>query len=342
MKRLGIWAFALLCLAIVHSSVFAGDPELYLKRSGLVLEGSTWVTRYEREMDPEVLEVRQAYAELRRAQAKARTFDLKTRRVRLQIAEWEREMDTVHDKLAGQKYSERLFEQAAAKQNELSKKISAAEAKYLEPESQIESEMMSKRGQYGNRMVNVKNSFEWAERRYAQLAKDNAVTKAIKAYNQANQTEHKLGPTPHFERQFKVLKNLYDKCKAERIDMEVINEMNWTDVNINSQKTSKMVVDIFKPYVSLPAAWIEGQGIEVTETHQRVNFKTTDGKTIQASLVKLKSVQIGSFFAKDVEAVILPPELTTEPPRIGLSYFKNFSAGVSTGKKPFLMLVEKK
>ena len=98
MKRFGVLALAFLSLAIMCPSLMAEEHELALKRRGLVLQGSTWVVHFEKEIDLQVLKLRKAYAELRKAESKARAFDSKNRHISLQIAAWKREMETAFDR----------------------------------------------------------------------------------------------------------------------------------------------------------------------------------------------------------------------------------------------------
>ncbi|MEM6778976.1 MAG: retropepsin-like aspartic protease [Planctomycetota bacterium] len=94
-------------------------------------------------------------------------------------------------------------------------------------------------------------------------------------------------------------------------------------VSIN-QKPIRMIIDTGATVMVLPNSSVAELELEVPADAPLRRVILANGQPIAARQMRLPSVRIGEFEAKDVAAVILGPEATNADPLLGMSYLKRF------------------
>lgn len=326
-------------LSLLCTQAFAEDPEQVLKDKGLEAVGNTWVLPIDKDINKEMSSVRKLYGDARRAEANARTFDKKIRRVKQQIAAWEYERERLA-KETRKAMTSNKYNRIVEKVNELETFIDAAKKERSEREDEMNAELSEALGNYASELIDFHEKVVWAENKYQELAKDEAVTAALKALSDKEQREQTLGPSSMFDRQAKVVTRMREEIKAGEITLEKEHNTLWVDVAINGKNTRQMVLDTGASFLSLPHDFANDLEIVVGSEAQDIQVSLADGKIVDAKLVMLESVQIGQFVVKDVEAVVLPEHLIAATPLLGNSYLKNFVFRVDP-EKGKLRLTEK-
>jgi clan AA aspartic protease (TIGR02281 family) len=86
-----------------------------------------------------------------------------------------------------------------------------------------------------------------------------------------------------------------------------------------------MILDTGASALSLPHLFAKDLGITVTDADPIVQLQMADGKLVDARRVSLQSVQVGEFICNDVEAFVLPEDLSAASPLLGNSFLSNFT-----------------
>lgn len=323
MSRLSVQMVALLMLVIGVMPVHGEEPAKVLADKGLERAGKTWVLELEKSLRKELAEVRKTYVDARKAQAEARRFDKKIRRVKAQIAHWQRQLEDM--KLETRKaMTENQYNRLVEKINDLEKQITAAQTERKQREDKMNEDVEKALGAFSMKLLDLYDKLVAAQETYKSLAKNEAVTEAITAVNDAEEIEMKLGPSSSFDRQFQMVERMREEIKAGEIHLEKEGNSLWVDVRINGESPRQMVLDTGASYLSLPHDFAADLGIDPTQDSEDIQVSLADGKIVDAKLVVLKSVQIGQFIVKDVPTVVLPESLVAAPPLLGNSYLKNF------------------
>ena len=86
-----------------------------------------------------------------------------------------------------------------------------------------------------------------------------------------------------------------------------------------------MILDSGASLVVLNDKIIRQVGIEVLSSAETIYMKIADGSTIPGKRIILSSVRVGKFTVKNVEAVVLGPEMKGAEPLLGMSFLSNFN-----------------
>ncbi|MEH0071329.1 TIGR02281 family clan AA aspartic protease [Pannonibacter sp. Pt2-lr] len=105
------------------------------------------------------------------------------------------------------------------------------------------------------------------------------------------------------------------KLKAER------NGHFIAGTRING-KTLKMMVDTGATFVALPASDARRAGIKLQEQDFTARISTANG-IIAAAPVKIKTLELGPLFLRDVDAVVIP-DASLSTPLLGMSALRRF------------------
>ncbi len=166
--------------------------------------------------------------------------------------------------------------------------------------------------------------------RYAELNQDKEVVAALKEWNEAAHTSSALKPSHSFESSLKRLEALEKDVGSETIPLRQEEKNSYATVVINEDTICELVVDPSASTIVLPYRVAVDAGVHLDAAPKRTT-ETADGSEAQTKRVVLKSVQVGSFAAKNVVCHVLPAENTTAKGVLGSSFLKQFKSEVNAG-----------
>jgi len=184
------------------------------------------------------------------------------------------------------------------------------------------------RSQYITLILQLEKKVAKVEEKYTQLAADADVTAALEALK----PKGKLGPTPQFVAAAREIKTLRANVEAETIEVSIENEIPWINVVLNGSTTRRMVFDTGASMIAIPAEMAKSMELVPPKDAPILHLQLADGKVVEAKQMTLKSVRVGTFEAKDVEAAILPDSLAAASPLLGGSFLRHFIHKLDRGK----------
>jgi aspartyl protease family protein len=101
-------------------------------------------------------------------------------------------------------------------------------------------------------------------------------------------------------------------------------------VTINGEETIDMILDSGAGLVVLPDATAKKIDVVATEESPDIQLVLADGRIVVGKRVSIPAVRVGRFESEEIEAAILPPELTNAEPLLGMSYLKNYQVKIDS------------
>jgi aspartyl protease family protein len=98
---------------------------------------------------------------------------------------------------------------------------------------------------------------------------------------------------------------------------------------INGKHTKPMMLDTGASLVLIPQGLAREIGLTPAATDRSLDLKLADGRTVQAKLMKLDSLQVGKFTAEKVPCAVLPADLSQAPALLGQTFLRLFSYRVN-------------
>lgn len=184
------------------------------------------------------------------------------------------------------------------------------------------------RSEYIGIVLKLEKKIAKIEEEYEQLKEDEEVTAALEQMKPRG----KLGPSPGFLATAREIKKLRADIAAENIEVRMENQVPWVDVTINGSTTRQMVFDTGASIIAIPADMAKSMELVPPNDAPTIHMQLADGKVVEAKLMVLQSVRVGSFEVHDVEAAVLPESLTAAAPLLGGSFLRHFIHKLDRGK----------
>ncbi|WDQ15552.1 retropepsin-like aspartic protease family protein [Rhodopirellula sp. P2] len=125
---------------------------------------------------------------------------------------------------------------------------------------------------------------------------------------------------------------------SESIPLEIErNGSLYVTVSVNNQPV-RMIVDSGATLVTLPAEIAKALQIEIPTDAPLLRLVMANGDEISAKRVKLDSVRVGQFEAKEVSCAVLEPIASRADPMLGMSYLGEFKFEIDAAQKSLSML----
>jgi clan AA aspartic protease (TIGR02281 family) len=192
--------------------------------------------------------------------------------------------------------------------------------------------------QYVEQVLELRRLDEDVKKRYAELAADAEVTEAIQQYNQANSRKYRLGPSSLFVGNGNRLARLEKTVLSEAIKLRRGEGGLWyVTATFNGKFPQEIAIDTGASIIALPWETAQAVGLAPKEDDPAVQVRMADGRTLEAKRVVAETVRLGKFTAKDVECAVMPQGLAEVTPLLGLSFFRNFSFKIDSGKGQLIM-----
>lgn len=191
---------------------------------------------------------------------------------------------------------------------------------------------------YIEHLLHARKTYGKLMDQYEQLAADDEVSSAIKAFNKTSTKKYQLGPSPTLLASGRRLKNLEEMVLSESIAIRRGPDNLWyLTVMFNGKHAQEMAIDTGASLVVLPAKNASAAGLTPTSNSPTIRCQLADGSIVEARLVHASSVRVGKFSVENVECAIMPPDLQHASPLLGQSFFKNFSYKIDSERSKLVM-----
>ncbi|MDB5319169.1 MAG: hypothetical protein JWN40_800 [Phycisphaerales bacterium] len=241
--------------------------------------------------------------------------------VKSSIDEWDREYNELHVMMARTKDIPH-HNQIVGEINTRVAKIKEA-VKYGQARQEELSKLSDPRNNYAGIVIELADKMEAVATQYEAIAAEPAIKAALAKINESSVPKVKLGPSAQLTQELSVIRKEREKISSGTIKFALGGGVPQVQVTLNGKVTQLMVVDSGASFVSL--SWDVAKELDVTPDSkaQGITLTIADGKTVEAKLIKLKSVRVGAFVVENVECVVLPKSARGSQ-LLGGSFLRNF------------------
>lgn len=179
--------------------------------------------------------------------------------------------------------------------------------------------------QYVDLVIKFSDMMELVSRRYQALATDDQVKLALQRLNLTARPEVKLGPSPRFVDQLPQVRRLRATvAPPPGVPLDMIEGVPEVPITLNGLVKQDMVLSTTAPYMCITTALAEKLNLQLTAADKIVRIPGEGGKTVDAHLVMLKSVQVGDFTAANVQCAVEPASMEGAKSLLGASFLRHF------------------
>lgn len=188
---------------------------------------------------------------------------------------------------------------------------------------------------------NVHTLRKWVDQIQAQfeaLTIDDELRRAVADLARSTKKPAKNAPSlqkvhsPEYASSVKKLEEFEKAIRTESIPVVAKEGALWAEATLNGKPGRTMVVDPQFEGVTLPSRLAAEADVSPTSAAS-VTITTADGRTVAGHPAVLRSVQVGTFTAQNVECVIVPDGETNAPPRLGAPFLGHFVSKLSPDEK---------
>ena len=328
-----------------------GRPEDVLASHGLKRSGTTWVLADETTVLKNLHDARDLYrqAESGVVQQHQLEYDRQERnetigQLRMQgdmLAQRIRELDQqLYDLVppqGGNYYVQiqrdqlsREHSMLAAQLNQVNNELNRLreQSKDQDQKSQIESEAAQSREKYMDAVIELRKSVDNVQAKYASLAKNADVQKALETLSDTTKNKHKLGPSKALNDTVKRLEKSEGAVKSESIELHRESGVDHVYATLG-KVPAKMVFDTGAGLTTISSVLAKKIGLKPRPGDQTIELKTADGTTIKAKQMTIPSVRVSKFTIANVECAVMPEAKGDIDPLLGQSFFKHFKVEYS-------------
>ena len=314
----------LLCAALLPTLSTLADAAKTLEDAGLTRVGMEYVLAEETEIIKARTEIKKAQRALKEAEDDFRSAEKKIAKAQAYIAHLQRELDELESQ-ARRADTRNKQDRAITAHKEKVREIEKTQEERKKFEQDQQVKMDDAKAAYIATMVSWVEKAALVNDKYAELAKDEAITGAVSEIGEQDKRKYKLGPSRRFESINRELTKAAGEYQRGAVDLRKAGNVMEIDVRINGKPIRSMILDTGASALSLPYLFAKDLGITVTEADPIVQLQMADGKLVDARRVTLESVQVGEFICNDVEAFVLPEDLSAASPLLGNSFLSNFT-----------------
>jgi aspartyl protease family protein len=325
LRSLGLFGFVLF-LALMPICRGADAPATEadpLKDKGLVKAGTTYVLPTEQELADEMKTLRKLKLKLDQDGKQRALLEAKLKRVKDIMSSLDHQRRNEYEKYL--KLNDQTQKNAAIAQiNILDSNLKDGNDARQELEKNLNGLGAEEKTQFINSVIDLGTKVDQAQDQYKDITADPDIKHTVDTINQSGKAKVKLGPSPEFIANAKVLGTWRTSVSSDSVDTKNDNNVPIVEVTLNGSVTRDMVVDSGASIVCLTADLAKQLNMIPTEKDQTIQFKMADGKEVDAKLMSLKSVRVGQFTVTDVECAVLPATLVAAEPLLGGTFLNNF------------------
>jgi clan AA aspartic protease (TIGR02281 family) len=346
--------FGFLCtLATFHVATVRAQsepPEEVLKRAGLKRSGSSYVLAGEADVQRRMSAARLVSREMNVATMQQEAFEAGAQGQKVLVQQlteqrlWLNEQLAVIDQdlnaltasstpnfpLAMQRNQlAAQHNQLVAAINGLTDRINLLRNQEADPDlkRQIAAELSQKRGAYLEAILGLREAVDKTAGQYAELAKDDSVTRAISALGAKLKVKPplKLGPSSQFLANVKLLERVEKSVLTDTIELSQEGGVYHVDVTLNGKVTVPFVFDTGASLTTISAELASRIGLEPRPDDRPLKLHVADGTVIDARQKTIPSVRVGRFTVNNVVCAVMPAGKTKAPLLLGQSFHRHFT-----------------
>lgn len=178
--------------------------------------------------------------------------------------------------------------------------------------------------QYVAMVVKLSNMMELVSRRYEDLGANNEVKSAVQRINQTARPPVKLGPSPRFVDQLPQIRRLRATVASAEVRLDSIDGIPEVPITLNGSVKEDMAVDSTASYMCITAMLADKLGLQPDASEKMVRVPAGAGKTVDAHLITLKSVQVGEFTVENVPCAVEPASMKGAKNLLGATFLRHF------------------
>jgi len=323
----------LCALGLAAAMLLPGDARSLLAELGLQREATTWVLPAESELNRALRDVRSLDRKAKRARKDSVRMAKNLKDLDRQIEKLTRRRRAIGDQLPGLARDPRRHNQAVATLNQIGVRLAELyEYKVASDEpAKVDQALAATAQAYIQHLLDTRRVVDGAIQQYAQLAVDPQIGVALAELTGADERTHTLGPTRRFLKNLQRLERLESVIRTDRITMRRHAGTWWVPVVFNREVTRELLFDSGASTVSLPARIAAQIGLTPSATDTMTRVSLADGSVVEAAVMTIPFLRVGTFEAADVRCIVLPPEYPNAPALLGGSFLNQFGYTIDTG-----------
>ena len=331
LRACGLAAISLALTVGVVSGNDSQDAASLLEARGLDRQGTVWILKDE--------------SKLNRALRDVRNLDRKVKTARKAAARMARNLEGLDDEMESLKRRRRQIgeqlprldarrhNQAVATLNQLTVRLAELhELKYTSEEpAEVRTALAAATQGYIQHILDTRRAADEVTKDYKELAGDLEITAALTELSRAQEQSLTLGPSRRFVKGVKHLQRLEKAIHSEQISLRRRAGTFLVPVNFNGKVTRELIFDSGASAVSLPAALAAEIGLTPSPSDPTTHVWLADGSVIQATVMTIPLTRVGTFEARNVRCIVLPPEYKNAPALLGGTFLNRFGYKIDTG-----------
>ncbi|MHB1559718.1 MAG: TIGR02281 family clan AA aspartic protease [Isosphaeraceae bacterium] len=189
----------------------------------------------------------------------------------------------------------------------------------------LAAELSRRREAFIQAVLDLRQTVDAAQKSYAALAADDAVKTAIAAAGRSAKTKPRLGPSPQFASNIKLLERAEQSVMTDAVNLHKRGGVFWVDATFNGKVVRPMVFDTGAGLTTIPSDLAAEIGIKPGPTDPVVVCETADGTKVEARQVTIPTMRVGRFTVNGVAAAVMPPGKGNIAPLLGQSFHRHFT-----------------
>ncbi len=335
--------------AAVAAAVRAADssPEDVLKSHGLKRSGSTFVVASEANAQKKLNEARLASRQLNYALMEQDAAEQGVQGRRELVEELLQERIALNEQLNvvdqqlnsmggstlnyGVPYQRNLLanqhNQLLGALNILSDRINLLRGQAADPQmtQRLSTEVAKRRDSYRQAILDLRQIVDKTTAEYAELARDEAIKKALSALATKSKSPAKLGPSRGFDESVKLLVKAEKSFLTEVVELRRRGGVFEVDVTFNGKTTVPLIFDTGASFTTISDELAKRIGLQPQASDRTIELHVADGGTVSARLMTIPSLRVGKFSVNNVACAVMPPEKRDAPLLLGQSFHRHFT-----------------
>ncbi len=191
--------------------------------------------------------------------------------------------------------------------------------------NQIEAEVSRRRESFIQAVLDLRQLVEIATKSYTELGQNDEVKGALETLGRASKSKPKLGPSPQFLTNVKLLERIEKAVITDSADLHKEGGVFWVNVTFNGKVTKSMVFDTGASLTTIPASLAAEMGLKPSPSDPVVHCETADGTVVEARQKTIPSMRVGRFTINNVLCAVMPADRGNVAPLLGQSFHRHFT-----------------
>jgi aspartyl protease family protein len=302
----------------------AKSPEDVLKTKGLTKLGPLYIIDEDLHLTDSLKAIRKAESEVEAYAARRKLIQGDIDAASSKILRYRKDIAAINDQMANTKKSNARDYNALVNQLNARGGLIEESDKFIERRTADLQRLIPPTADPIGATFELADKLETASTKYDELSKDSDVANAIATLAAASRIKPRLGPTEQFKSELARLRKQRGTLNATMVKCERYGGVMHVHATINGSTPVTMVVDSGAGVVTLSDSVAKQLKIEAKPDDPDVTLNIANGKEVHAKLVKLDSIRIGAYVAKDVVAALMPDTGSEVDCLLGESFLQNF------------------